>query len=73
MPFMWKRDSPISLFLLDKLVPVSNFKVILFTALGGYDRGLYVEQWAPFVKVNFEYVPFGSTICNLISSPVFYL
>ena len=24
----------------------------IFAALGGFDRGLYVEKWAPFVKVN---------------------
>lgn len=23
-----------------------------FPALGGFSRGLYVEKWAPFVKVN---------------------
>lgn len=27
----------------------SNF---FCSALGGFSRGLYVEKWAPFVKVN---------------------
>lgn len=29
---------------------------IIFSALGGYDRGLYVEQWAPFVKVRICFI-----------------
>ncbi|KAG5549783.1 hypothetical protein RHGRI_014930 [Rhododendron griersonianum] len=28
----------------------ANDQATLFAALGGYDHGLYVEQWAPFVK-----------------------
>ena len=28
----------------------------IFAALGGFERGLYVEKWAPFVKVSFYLV-----------------
>lgn len=29
---------------------------ISFSALGGCDRGLYVEKWAPFVKVRICFI-----------------
>ena len=30
-----------------------NFVSFFFAVLGGFERGLYVERWAPFVKVGF--------------------
>lgn len=38
-----------------------------FSGLGGYDHGLYVEKWAPFVKVSVIQFNIALEICVLPS------
>ena len=44
----------------------------IFAALGGFDHGLYVEKWAPFVKFN-EDILFSFEYAFIIDSMFFFI